>query len=149
MFTPRPHANTLQNSPECTPEPLWNHSGTTPEPPRNTARSILGPPWNHPGTTLNTNPKFIKSIEFKDLSPGTHLTRKSVSRRFSWCNSQLLTPSGRRAMKETVFVHHPLYWVKFLGWGYPLNISFSVSFCMPQWGHDLNISPTTPSGVIT
>ena len=38
-----------------------------------------------------------------DLGLLNYISRKSVSRRFSWCNSQLLTPSGRRAMKEKVF----------------------------------------------
>ena len=36
--------------------------------------------------------------------------RKTVSRRFSWCNSQIVTPSRRRAMKETVFVPFQLIW---------------------------------------
>ena len=44
------------------------------------------------------------SFKIKDLGSLTYISRKSVSRRFSWCNSQLLTPSGRRAMKETVFI---------------------------------------------
>ena len=38
-------------------------------------------------------------IKIMDLGLLTYISRKSVSRRFSWCNSQLLTPSGRRAMK--------------------------------------------------
>ena len=42
--------------------------------------------------------------KIKDLGLLTHTARKSVSRRFLWCNSQLLTPSGRRAMKETMFI---------------------------------------------
>ena len=48
-----------------------------------------------------------KPFKIKDLGLLTYISRKSASRRFSWCNSQLLTPSGRRAMKETVFVPYP------------------------------------------
>ena len=48
-----------------------------------------------------------KPFKIKDLGLLTYISRKSVSRRFSWCNYQLLTPSGRRAMKETVFVPYP------------------------------------------
>ena len=43
-------------------------------------------------------------FKIKDLGLLTYISRKSVSRRFSRCNSQLLTPSGRRAMKETMFI---------------------------------------------
>ena len=50
-----------------------------------------------------TSPRPLhKPFKIKDLGLLNHMARKSVSRRCSWCNSQLLTPSGRRAMKETV-----------------------------------------------
>ena len=55
-----------------------------------------------------TSPRPLhKPFKMMDLGLLTYIFRKSVSRRFSWCNSQLLTPSGRRAMKETVFVPYP------------------------------------------
>ena len=38
--------------------------------------------------------------------------------------------------------HHPLYWVKFLGWGYPLKIPFSVSFSILR-GADQVVSGNT------
>ena len=48
-----------------------------------------------------------KPFKIKDLGLLTYISRKSASRRFSWCNSQLLTTSGSRAMKETLFVPYP------------------------------------------
>ena len=57
----------------------------------------------------STSPRPLhKPFRIKDLVLLTYIFRKSVSWRFSWCNSQLLTPSGRRAMKETVFATRPL-----------------------------------------
>ena len=45
-----------------------------------------------------------KQFKIKYLGLLTYVSAKSLSRRFSLCNSQRPTPSGRRAMKETVFV---------------------------------------------
>ena len=71
-------------------------------PPNTLATSVdLDRPQSTSDGTLH-KPAF-----FKDLGLLTNIFGKSVSRRFSWCNSQLLTPSGRRAMKETVFVPSP------------------------------------------
>ena len=48
-----------------------------------------------------------KPFKIKDLSLLTHLAGKSASRRFSWCNSQLLTPKFRRATDQTMFIPSP------------------------------------------
>ena len=50
---------------------------------------------------LRQNPQTPSNIT--DLSLLTYILGKSAKRRFSWCNSQLLSPSGRRDMNETVF----------------------------------------------
>ena len=63
-------------------------------------------------TSIDLHPSLHKPFKIKDLSLLTHLAWKSVSRRFSWCNSQLLTPSGRRAMKETVFLPTDRLWLE-------------------------------------
>ena len=44
-----------------------------------------------------------KPSQIMDLSLLTYIFGKSAKRRFSWCNSQRLSPSGRRDMSETVF----------------------------------------------
>ena len=49
-------------------------------------------------TSDRTRHKPFKSNELGLL---TYISRKSASRRFSWCNSQLLFPSGRRDMSES------------------------------------------------
>ena len=52
-----------------------------------------------------TSPRPLhKPSKIRDLGLLTYISRKSVSRRCSRCNSQNLTPSGRRVMKETVFI---------------------------------------------
>ena len=55
----------------------------------------------HPTSPVLTRP-LHKPLKIMDVGLLTYIFRKSVSRRFSWCNFQRLTPSGRRAMKETV-----------------------------------------------
>ena len=79
----------------------------------------------HPTSTRPHPDPFINHL-FKDLSLLTHIFRKSAKRRFSWCNSQLLHPSGRRAMRETLFALPPvtpgenrLRSLRHETWGYP------------------------------
>ena len=64
-----------------------------------------------------------------DLGLLTYISKKSASRRFSWCNSQLLTPSGRRAMKDTVFIPS-------LARHFGISISISINISIRKSNHD-------------
>ena len=77
-------------------------------------KSQLPNPSGRPTNAPKTFPKIRRPqptsprplhlpFKIKDLGLLTYISRKSASRRFLWCNSQLLTPSGRRDMSDTVF----------------------------------------------
>ena len=72
-------------------------------------------PKNAPNTlsiSVNLTRPLHEPFKIKDLGLLTHIFRESATRRFLWCNSQLLTPSGRRDMSQTMFLPTGRIWLE-------------------------------------
>ena len=70
-------------------------------------------PENAPNTlsiSINLNRSLHEPFKIKELGLLTYIFRKSASRRFLWCSSHPLTPSGRRDMSQTLFLPTKPIW---------------------------------------
>ena len=61
---------------------------------------------------VNLTRPLHEPFNIKELGLLTHIFGESATRRFLWCNSQLLTPSGRRDMSQTVFQQTCQIWLE-------------------------------------
>ena len=88
------------------------------------AKSELPNPSGRPKNAQNTfatpvdlprsSPKFIKSIKLKDLSPGTHLTRKSVQRIYRKLKSRASETVWASSYGQ-ITVLEPELWILWVG----------------------------------
>ena len=84
-------------------------------------------PKNVPNTLsilVNLTRPLHEPFKIKELGLLTHIFRESATRRFLWCNSQLLTSLGRRDMSETVFLPTGRMWLE----SFEINVQKGVDF---------------------
>ena len=72
-------------------------------------------PKNAPNTlsiSIDLTRPLHEPFKIKELGLLTHIFKESATRRFLWCNSQPLTPSGRRDMSQTMFLPTGRIWLE-------------------------------------